>query len=266
MKYEIVNVVNLTNSKLPSSKLLFDIKYGDMVVGSCQLSIENIFLQFKLEGDKGNFSFTPNDGHQRECADSEAVISNHLDVSEGINRNVSEKDTSRETENSLEDTSQVTKNANVNNRPDRNCLPPWEEIKIKLEEDVFNRHESNYIGNIQNNITQPSASKVSKRSASLHSNAHRRTQHGIEKPFKCVVCGKFFTRKSSFNTHMKIHDLEKALKCEICGKLFSQKFHLINHTRIHTGEKPFECQFCGRAFKEKSHLNKHKRTHACQKS
>ena len=176
MKYEIVNVVNLTNSKLPSSKLLFDIKYGDMVVGSCQLSIENIFLHFKLEGDKGNFSFNPNDGSQRYCADSEVVIGNHLDGNEGINRNTSE-----------EDTGQVIENAQKNHRPDRNCLPPWEDIKIKLEEDVFNGHESNYIGNIQNNITQPSASKVSKRSASLHSNAHRRTQHGIEKPFKYHV-------------------------------------------------------------------------------
>ena len=82
MKYEIGNVINSTDNKIPSSKLLFDLKYGDIIIGTCQILIENIFLQFELQGDKGNFSFRPNN----ESQNSEAVFNrNCLGVNGGMN-------------------------------------------------------------------------------------------------------------------------------------------------------------------------------------
>ena len=77
MKYEIGNVINSTDNKIPSSEFLFDIKYDGLVIGTCQIWIENIFLQLELQGYKGIFTFRPNNGSQ------ETVVNrNYLGVDE----------------------------------------------------------------------------------------------------------------------------------------------------------------------------------------
>ena len=68
MKYEIGNFVQLTNNGLTSPfRLSFDVKYDETLIGTCQISMENIFLQLKLADGQGNhFSFQPNIGNEKE--------------------------------------------------------------------------------------------------------------------------------------------------------------------------------------------------------
>ena len=102
-------------------------------MGTCQISIENIFLQFELVDDQGNhFSFQPNIGNEKENVDSEDIINtNHSSVDEEINVKV-------------EDINKGEKNVVESQRSDANCLRPYEEIKIKFEEGFFDEHTINY--------------------------------------------------------------------------------------------------------------------------
>ncbi|XP_073398353.1 uncharacterized protein [Dendrobates tinctorius] len=86
-----------------------------------------------------------------------------------------------------------------------------------------------------------------------------------KKSFSCSKCGKYFTWKSHFVTHQRIHTGEKPFSCSDCGKCFQQKWNLFIHQRTHTGEKPFSCSECGKYFTHKSTLDAHQRTHTGEK-
>ncbi len=79
--------------------------------------------------------------------------------------------------------------------------------------------------------------------------------------FKCVICGKVLSSRSSLDTHLMTHTGEKPYKCQICLKTFRQRGHLDNHSKMHTGEKPFKCSVCGKSFRLPHHLKKHAETH-----
>jgi KRAB domain-containing zinc finger protein len=44
------------------------------------------------------------------------------------------------------------------------------------------------------------------------------------------------------------HTVDKPYKCDICGKGFSKNYNLQTHIRTHTGDKPYKCDVCGKGF------------------
>ncbi|XP_069670287.1 zinc finger protein 664-like isoform X4 [Periplaneta americana] len=92
------------------------------------------------------------------------------------------------------------------------------------------------------------------------------TLHIGEKPFECVVCGKGFQQRSYLKLHVVQHSRDTPFKCEDCGKCFAQSNTLITHRRYHTGEKPLLCEVCGESFSHWNPLIRHRRQHTLEKS
>ncbi|XP_032897446.1 zinc finger protein 64 [Amblyraja radiata] len=93
---------------------------------------------------------------------------------------------------------------------------------------------------------------------------HNRSHTG-EKPHKCKHCNYAAADSSSLKKHLRIHSDERPFKCQICPYASHSSSQLIIHLRSHTGDAPFQCQLCDAKFKINSDLKRHMRIHSGEK-
>ncbi|CAH1780288.1 unnamed protein product [Owenia fusiformis] len=79
----------------------------------------------------------------------------------------------------------------------------------------------------------------------------------------CQVCGTFYTRKSSLNSHILKEHTEGydryIHKCKECGKGFQNAYYLKGHvlTNHSDSEPTFQCHKCGKKFFQRHTLSNH---------
>ncbi|XP_062829051.1 zinc finger protein 708-like [Anolis carolinensis] len=103
-----------------------------------------------------------------------------------------------------------------------------------------------------------------KEASSIHP-AHNEKQKIVDMPYKCLECGKCYTKNNTLIRHQKTHMGEKPYKCKNCGRCFTEKRNLKRHEIIHTGEKPYKCLECGKGFSHKILLIGHEMKHRGEK-
>ncbi len=82
-----------------------------------------------------------------------------------------------------------------------------------------------------------------------------------EKIYKCTQCSKVFSRPYRIQRHLQVHNpVRHKVQCHVCGKYFTRVDTLQTHIRcVHTDERPFACTFegCDKCFPVQSGLVYH---------
>ncbi|KAJ8342321.1 hypothetical protein SKAU_G00322490, partial [Synaphobranchus kaupii] len=83
----------------------------------------------------------------------------------------------------------------------------------------------------------------------------------------CARNGRGFNARYKMLIHIRTHTNEKPHRCPICNKSFSRLENLKIHNRSHTGEKPYICPYegCSKRYSNSSDRFKHTRTHYVDK-
>ena len=91
--------------------------------------------------------------------------------------------------------------------------------------------------------------------------------HQKVRPYKCIHCDHFFSRKPDLAKHVERVHLEqkpfKGFECYECEAAFERKQLLENHrNRVHLNVRSYECFLCEKSFFLKTEMKHHlKKTH-----
>ncbi|XP_067321408.1 zinc finger protein 25-like [Anolis sagrei] len=113
----------------------------------------------------------------------------------------------------------------------------------------------------QESPSQPKCSQLEESSGCRIPLDNDEKSHMMDKPHKCLECGRCFRLKAHLNRHQKTHTGEKPYKCLECGKDFAEKRNLVLHEMNHRGERPYQCLECGKSFSCISRLKGHHNSH-----
>jgi KRAB domain-containing zinc finger protein len=78
----------------------------------------------------------------------------------------------------------------------------------------------------------------------------------VEKEYKCLECGKFFSHYKYLYEHKKIHE-GIIYRCVLCPSTYKSKSGFTYHLRTEHVLREFECHHCQTTFKTKKSLKNH---------
>jgi DNA-directed RNA polymerase subunit RPC12/RpoP len=74
--------------------------------------------------------------------------------------------------------------------------------------------------------------------------------------YECSTCNKKYSKKSNYDSHMRIHSQEKPFSCAYCSKGFARVNDRKRHEAGHAATG-YVCQACGKDFKRSDTLQNH---------
>ena len=127
-------------------------------------------------------------------------------------------------------------------------------VKLKAVSYVFNTGDIPLNNSVSSTACEKNAfvnGKISKELSIVSNLNLHYIVHTKEKPCKCDICYKAFSRNANYIVHTK----EKPCKCDICYKAFSRNAILKSDITIHTRKKLFRCKICLKEFRVYFTLN-----------
>lgn len=75
--------------------------------------------------------------------------------------------------------------------------------------------------------------------------------------FLCDICGKVFSKKESFKSHLEIHEPQR-FPCPQCNKTYAKRIGVAHHIKTkHNNEKLYKCSQCSERFSHSRNRREH---------
>ena len=113
----------------------------------------------------------------------------------------------------------------------------------------------------QDDNVNPLQCKICSRNFRSYKTLNFHIRKHMVKSYKCSLCGKIFSVKSSYQRHIKTHKKKKIFDCGFCDQSFADQLSWKQHRERHFGARNFSCNLCGKAFYEKYSLKVHQTSH-----